>query len=116
MRKQFKVLKVGIKDSVIGFSYKDKVSGTYTRMEVELTKKLAQNLEYNDGEFEVVMTATRTELLDLGEVDSVIVTLFNEKGIILFDQFGDYSVISSAMESGIVDIFCVYKSILIILK
>ncbi len=112
MRKQFKVLKVGIKDSVIGFSYKDKVSGTYTRMEVELTKKLAQNLEYNDGEFEVVMTATRTELLDLGEVDSVIVTLFNEKGIILFD----YSVISSAMESGIVDIFCVYKSILIILK
>ena len=42
-------------------------------MEVELTKKLAQNLEYNDDEFEVVMTATRTELLDLGEVDCVIV-------------------------------------------
>ena len=69
-----KVLKVGIKDSVIGFSHKDKVSGEYTGIEVELAKKLAQSLEYDDVEFKVVTAATRTELLDSGEVDCVIAT------------------------------------------
>lgn len=68
------VLKVGVKDSVIGFGYKDPVSGEYSGMEIELAKKIASELGYKDVEFTTVTAATRTELLDSGDLDCVIAT------------------------------------------
>ncbi len=69
-----KVLKVGVKDSVIGFGYKDPLSGEYSGMEIELAKKLANELGYKDVEFTTVTAATRTELLDSGDLDCVLAT------------------------------------------
>ncbi len=69
-----KVLKVGVKDSVIGFGYKDPLSGEYSGMEIELAKKLADELGYKDVEFTTVTAATRTELLDSGDLDCVLAT------------------------------------------
>lgn len=69
-----KVLKVGVKDSVIGFGYKDPLSGEYSGMEVELAKKISSELGYKDVEFTTVTAATRTELLDSGDLDCVIAT------------------------------------------
>ena len=54
-----KVLKVGVKDSVIGFGYKDPLSGEYSGMEVELAKKIADSLGFKDVEFTTVTAATR---------------------------------------------------------
>lgn len=69
-----KILKVGVKDSVIGFGYKDPLSGEYSGMEVELAKKISSELGYKDVEFTTVTAATRTELLDSGDLDCVIAT------------------------------------------
>lgn len=69
-----KVLKVGVKDSVIGFGYKDPLSGEYSGMEIELAKKISTELGYKDVEFTTVTAATRTELLDSGDLDCVIAT------------------------------------------
>lgn len=69
-----KTLKVGVKDSVIGFGYKDPLSGEYSGMEIEIAKKLADELGYKDVEFTTVTAATRTELLDSGDLDCVIAT------------------------------------------
>ena len=38
------ILKVGVKDAVIGFGYKDPLTGEYEGMEIELAKKLADSL------------------------------------------------------------------------
>ncbi|MCM1487434.1 MAG: transporter substrate-binding domain-containing protein [Firmicutes bacterium] len=69
-----KTLKVGVKDAVIGFGYKDPLSGEYSGMEVELAKKIADSLGYDDVEFTTVTAATRTELLDSGDLDCVLAT------------------------------------------
>ena len=68
------ILKVGVKDAVIGFGYKDPLSGEYEGMEIELAKKLAESLGYDDVEFTTVTAATRTELLDSGDLDCVLAT------------------------------------------
>ena len=69
-----KPLKVGVKDAVIGFGYKDPLSGEYSGMEVELAKKIADSLGYDGVEFTIVTAATRTELLDSGDLDCVLAT------------------------------------------
>ncbi len=69
-----KILKVGVKDSVIGFGYKDPLSGEYSGMEIELAKKIAEELGFKDVEFTTVTAATRTELLDSGDLDCVLAT------------------------------------------
>lgn len=69
-----KPLKVGVKDAVIGFGYKDPLSGEYSGMEVELAKKIADSLGYKGVEFTTVTAATRTELLDSGDLDCVLAT------------------------------------------
>lgn len=69
-----KTLKVGVKDSVIGFGYKDPLSGEYSGMEIEIAKKIADKLGYKNVEFTTVTAATRTELLDSGDLDCVIAT------------------------------------------
>ncbi len=68
------ILKVGVKDAVIGFGYKDPLSGEYEGMEIELAKKIADSLGYDDVEFTTVTAATRTELLDSGDLDCVLAT------------------------------------------
>ncbi len=68
------VLKVGVKDAVKGFGFKDPLSGEYEGMEIEIAKKLADSLGYDDVEFTTVTAATRTELLDSGDLDCVLAT------------------------------------------
>ncbi len=68
------VLKVGVKDAVKGFGFKDPLSGEYEGMEIEIAKNLADSLGYDDVEFTTVTAATRTELLDSGDLDCVLAT------------------------------------------
>lgn len=67
------VLKVGVKNAVVGFGYEDPLTGEYTGMEIELAKALADKLGV-DVEFTAVTAATRTELLDSGDIDCVLAT------------------------------------------
>ena len=67
------VLKVGVKNAVVGFGYEDPLTGEYTGMEIELAKALAGKLGV-DVEFTAVTAATRTELLDSGDIDCVLAT------------------------------------------
>ena len=57
------VLRVGVKNAVLGFGYQDELTGEYEGMEIELAKKIAEYLGV-DVEFTAVTAATRTELLD----------------------------------------------------
>lgn len=67
------VLKVGVKNAVVGFGYEDPLTGEYTGMEIELAKALADKLGV-EVEFTAVTAATRTELLDSGDIDCVLAT------------------------------------------
>ena len=67
------VLKVGVKNAVMGFGYEDPLTGEYTGLEIELAKALADKLG-TDVEFTAVTAATRTELLDSGDIDCVLAT------------------------------------------
>ena len=67
------VLRVGVKNAVVGFGYEDPLTGEYTGMEIELAKALADKLGV-DVEFTAVTAATRTELLDSGDIDCVLAT------------------------------------------
>ena len=72
--KKSEPLKVGVKSDVIGFGFKDTVTNEYQGLEIELAKKLATELGYSDVEFTAVTAATRTELLDSGDLDCVLAT------------------------------------------
>lgn len=67
------VLKVGVKNAVMGFGFEDPLTGEYTGLEIELAKALADKLGV-DIEFTAVTAATRTELLDSGDIDCVLAT------------------------------------------
>lgn len=67
------VLRVGVKNAVIGFGYQDPATGTYTGLEIDLAQKLADQLGV-DIEYTTVTAATRTELLDSGDIDCVMAT------------------------------------------
>lgn len=67
------VLKVGVKNAVIGFGYEDPLTGEYSGMEISLAEKIAEKLGV-DVEFTAVTAATRTELLDSGDIDCVLAT------------------------------------------
>lgn len=67
------VLRVGVKNAVVGFGYQDPATGEYSGMEIELAKKLAEQLGV-EVEFTTVTAATRTELLDSGDIDCVLAT------------------------------------------
>ena len=67
------VLRVGVKNAVVGFGYQDPATGEYSGMEIELARKLAEQLGV-DVEFTTVTAATRTELLDSGDIDCVLAT------------------------------------------
>ncbi|MFU0827374.1 MAG: PBPb domain-containing protein [Lachnoclostridium sp.] len=67
------VLRVGVKNAVIGFGYQDPLTQEYSGMEITLAKKIAEYLGV-DVEFTAVTAATRTELLDSGDIDCVLAT------------------------------------------
>ena len=67
------VLRVGVKNAVVGFGYQDTLTGEYSGMEIDLAKKIADYLGV-DVEFTTVTAATRTELLDSGDIDCGLAT------------------------------------------
>ena len=67
------VLKVGVKNAVEGFGYQDTLTGEYSGMEIDLATMIADYLGV-DVEFTAVTAATRTELLDSGDIDGVLAT------------------------------------------
>lgn len=67
------VLRVGVKNAVVGFGYQDTLTGEYSGMEIDLANKIAESLGV-DTEFTTVTAATRTELLDSGDIDCVLAT------------------------------------------
>lgn len=67
------VLRVGVKNNVPGFGFQDALTGDYTGMEVDLGQMVADYLGV-DVEYTTVTAATRTELLDSGDIDCVLAT------------------------------------------
>ena len=67
------VLKVGVKNAVQGFGFQDTITGEYSGMEISIAEKIAESLGV-DIEFTTVTAATRTELLDSGDIDCVLAT------------------------------------------
>ena len=67
------VLRVGVKNAVLGFGYEDPLTGEYSGLEISLAKALAEQLGV-DVEYTAVTAATRTELLDSGDIDCVLAT------------------------------------------
>lgn len=67
------VLRVGVKNAVVGFGYQDPLSQEFTGLEITLAEKIAEHLGV-DIEFTAVTAATRTELLDSGDLDCVLAT------------------------------------------
>lgn len=67
------ILKVGVKNAVLGFGYQDTLTGEYSGMEISIAEKIAEELGV-DIEFTTVTAATRTELLDSGDIDCVLAT------------------------------------------
>ncbi|WFR56131.1 transporter substrate-binding domain-containing protein [Anaerocolumna sp. AGMB13025] len=67
------VLRVGVKNAVIGFGYQDPLTQEYSGLEISLAKKIAEHLGV-EVEYTAVTAATRTELLDSGDIDCVLAT------------------------------------------
>ena len=67
------VLRVGVKNAVEGFGFQDPLTGEYSGMEITLAEKIAEYLGV-EVEFTAVTAATRTELLDSGDIDCVLAT------------------------------------------
>lgn len=67
------VLRVGVKNAVIGFGFQDTLTGEYTGLEITIAEQIAESLGV-DVEFTAVTAATRTELLDSGDIDCVLAT------------------------------------------
>ncbi len=67
------ILKVGVKNAVVGFSVEDPLTGDYKGFEDDLARLIADDLGV-DVEFTAVTTATRTELIDSGDLDVVLAT------------------------------------------
>jgi putative glutamine transport system substrate-binding protein len=67
------VLKVGVKNAVVGFSVQDPLSGEYKGFEDDLARMIAEKMGVK-AEFTAVTAATRTELIDSGDLDVVLAT------------------------------------------
>lgn len=66
-------LRVGVKNAVVGFGFEDTLTNEYTGLEISIAKKIAEELGVK-YEFTAVTAATRTELLDSGDIDCVLAT------------------------------------------
>ena len=67
------MLRVGVKNAVEGFGFQDTLTGEYSGMEIDLANMIAEYLGV-DVEFTTVTAATRSELLDSGDIDCVLAT------------------------------------------
>lgn len=67
------VLRVGVKNVTKGFGYQDPATGKFSGLEVDLGEALAKKLGV-DVEYTPVTAATRTALLDSGDIDMVAAT------------------------------------------
>lgn len=67
------VLRVGVKQDVPNFGYKNPDSGEFEGLEIDIARKIADELGV-DIEFTPVTAQTRGPLLDNGQVDLVIAT------------------------------------------
>lgn len=67
------VLRVGVKNAVVGFSFQDPLTNEYTGLEDDLANMIAEELGV-DTEFTAVTAATRSELIDSGDLDIVLAT------------------------------------------
>ena len=67
------VLRVGVKNDVVGFGMYDMLTGEYTGMEISLAQMIADYLGV-EVEFTPVTAATRGQLLDSGDIDCVLAT------------------------------------------
>ena len=66
-------LRVGVKNAVVGFGYQDPLTQEYTGLEISLAKMIADELGVKI-EYTPVTAATRTALLDSGDLDAVLAT------------------------------------------
>ena len=66
-------LRVGVKNAVKGFGFQDTITGEYSGMEISIAEDIAKDLGV-EPEFTTVTAATRTELLDSGDIDCVLAT------------------------------------------
>lgn len=67
------VLKVGVKEATLGFGYLNPNTGEYEGVEIDIAKKMAEDLGVK-VEFTPVNASTRGQLLDAGEIDMVAAT------------------------------------------
>lgn len=67
------VLRVGVKNAVVGFGFQDPLTKEFTGLEIEIASKIAETLGV-ETEFTAVTAATRTALLDAGDIDCVLAT------------------------------------------
>lgn len=99
------VLRVGVKNAVIGFGYQDPLTQEYSGLEISLAQKIAEKLGV-EVEFTAVTAATRTELLDSGDIDCVLATFtITEERKLSWDfstpYFTDYVTVLVENASGI---------------
>ncbi len=62
------VLKVGVKDSLIGMGYLNPETGEYEGLEIDIARKIAEELGV-EIEFLVVTPTTRLQMIDSGDID-----------------------------------------------
>ncbi len=62
------VLRVGVKDSLIGVGYLNPETGEYEGLEIDIARKIAEELGV-DIEFLVVTPTTRLQMIDSGDID-----------------------------------------------
>ncbi len=102
------VLRVGVKNAVEGFGYEDTLTGEYSGMEIDLATMIAEELGV-DVEFTAVTAATRTELLDSGDIDCVLATFTitderKESWDFSTPYYTDHVTVLVEDESGITDL------------
>lgn len=67
-------LKVGVRDDIMGFGYLNPTTGEYYGLEIDLARKLAEDLGYAGVEFVTVTPDDRKDMLLEGNVDCLIAT------------------------------------------
>lgn len=67
-------LKVGVRDDIVGFGYLNPTTEEYYGLEIDLARKLADDLGYGNVEFITVTPDDRKEMLLEGNVDCLLAT------------------------------------------
>ena len=62
------VLKVGVKDSLVGMGYLDPATGEYSGLDIDIARAIAEEMGV-DVEFLVVTPTTRLQMIDSGDID-----------------------------------------------